>query len=63
METLILEDLLEWAKSLKLYIEILGDGSAEVQMMEDDENYVTYTTGDTLMDALVLAHAKFHNGE
>ena len=58
-----LEDLLEWAKSLSLYIEILGDGSAEVQMMEDDENYVTYAEGETLLEALLSAQAKFVNGE
>lgn len=58
-----LQELLHWAKSLRLYIEIFGDGSAEVHMMEDDKNYVTYADGDTLLSALRAAKVKFVNGE
>lgn len=58
-----LEDLLKWAYSLRFYIEILAGGATEVQIMEDDEEYVFYADGDDLYEALKAAKTKFDNGE
>lgn len=64
MDDLTLGELLEWAKSLKMYIEIFGNGSAEIEFDPDlNYEYEDYAEGDTLFEALNNARAKFLNGE
>lgn len=55
-----LEQLLEWAKNLKMYIEIRGNGSAEVHFDPGfDGAYESYTVGTDLLSALKNAHDRF----
>jgi hypothetical protein len=54
-----LEELLQWAKRMSLFIEIRGNGSAEVQMLDHAEDYVFLSSGNTLKEALEFAHSKF----
>jgi len=58
-----INELLKWAYALKFYIEILAGGATEIQIMEDDEEYVFYVDGDDLYEALKAAKTKFDNGE
>lgn len=61
-----LEQLLRWAKKRQLHIEILGDGSCEIEYpvgedgqwtdSNEDFDYVYLTDGNTLKKALTQAH-------
>lgn len=51
-----LESLLQWAKSISAYIEIYGDGSAEVQMGDDFSYRVSEAT---LRNAIIKAQVYY----
>jgi hypothetical protein len=48
-----IEELLEWAKTNKMFIEIDGDGSVEVSYLKDpDDSYLALASGRNLKIAL-----------
>jgi len=50
-----LELLLQWAAKCSLYIEILGDGSTEIQFCDEITDYRYIAGGRNLREALIGA--------